>query len=301
MTVIECLNLSKTYTKNTKAIDNLSFCIEENKITGLIGRNGAGKTTLLKLIAGYLRPTAGEIAVFSRNPFNDITTSSNLIFIDDHMIFPSSFTLMDIVNTMKGFYKNWDHRLALNLLDYFSLDVKHSHHALSKGMQSTFNAILGLASRSPLTIFDEPTTGMDPAVRKDFYRALLKDYVNHPRTILLSSHLVNEVENILEDILLIKNGMKRLHLDVSSLKEYALGFSGNATIIQDLFKSREIIFQESFAQNSVYTVVTHDFSEQDLREFKKTGVRINPVSVEDLCVYLTAKTKGGIQDVFNRE
>lgn len=299
MNVVECFNLRKTY-KHVHAIDNLSFTIGENKITGLIGRNGAGKTTLLKLLAGYYRPTAGEVRVFSQNPFNNINVSANLIFVDDHMVFPTSFTLADILGSAGTFYQNWDRDLAFKLLDYFSLNPKQSHSWLSKGMQSTFNVILGLASRSPLTIFDEPTTGMDVAVRKDFYRALLKDYLEYPRTIIFSSHLLNEIEDILEDILLIKNGTKCLHLAVTECKDYALGLRGNTREISQLFSSAQIIHQEDFAPDNTFVVVKNDLSQLKPEELKKAGFVLTAVPPEDLCVYLTAKNKGGIDDVFRR-
>lgn len=299
MNVIECSNLKKSF-KHFAAIDDLSIKIEENKMTGLIGRNGAGKTTLLKLIAGFLRPTSGEIKVFSQDPFNSLLVSANLIYIDNQMLFPSTFTLFDILNSAGSFYPNWDKGLAYKLLDYFYLDRTKSHSSLSKGMQSTFNVILGLAAHCPLTIFDEPTTGMDAAVRKDFYRALLKDYVAHPRTIILSSHLLNEIEDILEDILLLKNGTKCLHLAVTSFKEYALGLRGNASVIHQLIGNRTVIHEEQFARNNVFLVVKHDFSEHQLYELKRSDVGYSSVPTEDLCVYLTSKTKGGIDDVFCR-
>lgn len=206
MSVIQCEDLTKSFGK-LKAIDHLSFEIEENKITGLIGRNGAGKTTLLKMIAGYLKPTSGELKVFSEKPFNSLNVSANTMFVDDTMTFSDSMTLVDILIEVASFYPNWNSSLASGLFDYFSFNPNQPHNNLSKGSKSTFNSILGIASRCPLTIFDEPTTGMDSAVRKDFYRALLKDYLEYPRTIILSSHLLSELEEILEDILLINHGM----------------------------------------------------------------------------------------------
>jgi len=178
MSVIQCENLTKSFGR-FKALDSLSFEIEENKITGLIGRNGAGKTTLLKLIAGYLKPTSGELHVFLQHPFNSLLVSGNTIFVDDNMAFPESFTLEDILTEVAPFYPNWDARLAAGLFDYSSVNPKIRHSRLSKGSKSLFNSIIGIASHCPLTIFDEPTTGMDSAVRKDFYRALLKDYLEY--------------------------------------------------------------------------------------------------------------------------
>jgi ABC-2 type transport system ATP-binding protein len=183
MDVISCEGLTKTFGR-VKAVSELSFTIEENRITGLIGPNGAGKTTLLKIIAGYMRASSGQITVFSENPFNSLKVSSNMIFIDENMKFAPSFSLSEIMLAASSFYKNWDMELAKGLFDYFSLDPKQQHHNLSKGMKSTFNMIIGLAARCPLTIFDEPTSGMDAGVRKDFYRAMLKDYLQKPRNII---------------------------------------------------------------------------------------------------------------------
>lgn len=299
MKVIECSRLSKSY-ERTKAINNLSFSIEEYKITGLIGRNGAGKTTLLKIIAGLLHKTSGEIRVFLEEPFNNLKVSANIIFIDDNLAFPKSFCLGDILETAGAFYANWDMALARGLLEYFALHPKQFHENLSKGMRSTFNVILGISSRCPLTIFDEPTVGMDGAVRKDFYRALLKDYVQNPRTIILSSHLLNEIENILEDILLIDKGEKCLHMPITYLKELAIGLRGKKEIVDELTKDTETYHQETLGKDSSFKVVKNDFSQAKLQYAKKAGVEILPVTAEDIYIYLTSGNKGGIDDVFNR-
>lgn len=299
MSVVECRNLTKSYGK-LSAIDDLTFDIEENKITGLIGRNGAGKTTLLKLIAGYLRPTSGELKVFAHNPFNSLEVSAHTMFIDDNMSFPNTFTLVDILVEVAPFYPNWDSRLAQGLFDYFSLNPKQRHGRLSKGSKSTFNAIIGIAARCPLTLFDEPTTGMDSAVRKDFYRALLKDYIEHPRTVILSSHLLGELEEILEDILLLDQGTKRLQLPLIEMKEFAIGLRGNAQAVLQFIEGREIIYQEEFAPSSLYVVVKKDLAPGAYDRARQNGIESVPVFVNDLCIYLTGKSKGGIDDVFKR-
>ncbi|WP_434509980.1 ABC transporter ATP-binding protein [Desulfitobacterium sp. AusDCA] len=307
MKVIECENLTKSFGR-FKALDGLSFEIEENKITGLIGRNGAGKTTLLKLIAGYLRPTGGELKVFSQHSFNNLSVAGNMIFVDENMAFPESFTLEDILAEAAPFYPNWDSRLAEGLFDYSNLNPQIRHSRLSKGSKSLFNCIIGIASHCPLTLFDEPTTGMDSAVRKDFYRALLKDYLEYPRTVLLSSHLLNEVEDILEDVLLLKQGRKCLHLPIDELKEWAMGLRGNAQVILGLLEGEEIIHQEEFAKDNVYAVIKRNINSPMVRDFiqegsgkaKQSGVELMPVSIDNLFIYLTEKSKGGIDDVFKR-
>ncbi|MCB8814007.1 ATP-binding cassette domain-containing protein [Desulfosporosinus shakirovi] len=299
MNVIQCHDVTKSYGQN-RALDHLSFEIGENKITGLIGRNGAGKTTLLKMIAGYIKPTQGELQVFTRKPFNNLDVSAKTIFIDDNMTFPDSFRLTDILSEVAPFYAAWNSSLADALFNYFSFDPNQAHSNMSKGSKSTFNSIIGIATRCPLTIFDEPTTGMDSAVRKDFYKALLKDYLEHPRTILLSSHLLSELEEILEDILLIDNGSKCLHLPIMELRELAVGIRGNEQALLTFVEGKELIYKEEFAKGSLYVVIKKESIEQEFKHVRQNGLEVLPISPDDLCVYLTGKTGGGIDDVFKR-
>lgn len=299
MSIIKCNDLAKKY-GNTEALDGLSFHIEENKITGLIGRNGAGKTTLLKIIAGFFRETSGEISVFGERPFNSLYVSANSIYINDEMTFPSTLRLSEILDTASQFYEKWDAQLAQRLFDYFSFRANQYYNNLSKGMKSTFNMIVGLSSRCALTIFDEPTTGMDAAVRSDFYRALLKDYINYPRSIIISSHHLNEIEHLLEDVLLLKDGKIHLHLPVTELKEWAVGIQGDAMLIEEWAKDKEIIHLKDIGTTRQYVVVRNNFMDSELRRARLAGLDISSVDPSDLCVYLTNKNKGGIDDVFRK-
>lgn len=299
MNIIECTDLTKRYGRQ-QVLDQLSLAITENKMTGLVGRNGAGKTTLLKLISGFIHPTSGDIRVFSENPFNSLRVSANSIFVDDQLSLPPALTLKEILEEAGSFYENWDEVLANGLFDYFSFNPNAYHGNLSKGMKSTFNMIVGLASRCALTIFDEPTTGMDAAVRKDFYRALLKDYIAHPRTIIVSSHHLSEIEDVLEDVLLINDGKVCLHLSVSDLKEWAIGLTGKMSTVAKWTEDKEVIHEQEAAPGRIFTVVKSDFSKEEMEQMKLEGIKVSSVPASDVCVYLTSRNKGGIDDVLNR-
>jgi len=295
MYVIECEGLTKKRRK-LKSLDNLSFSIKENTITGLIGRNGAGKTTLMKILAGYWYESSGSVKVFDQRPFQNLFVSANAIYVDDEMRFSNRLTLSDILKEAARFYPNWDEKLAKRLFNYFSFHPNQIHLHLSKGKKSTFNMIIGLASKCALTMFDEPTTGMDTAVRKDFYRALLKDYLAHPRTILISSHHLEEVEDLLEDVLLLDQGEKYFHLTMEELKEYAVGLSGRTEIMMQWTANKEVIHYKQIGKDTTYAVIKKSYL--PLQQAKELEIDVMPVSPSDLCVYLTSKEKGGIDDVF---
>nr|WP_279326073.1 ABC transporter ATP-binding protein [Bacillus sp. FJAT-47783] len=281
-----------------KALHNATFQIEENKITGVIGRNGAGKTTLLNMIAGLTSETSGDIKVFSEKPFQSLTVSANTIFISDQMMLPPSMTLFHTLKAASLFYEHFNLELAERLLHYFSIDPNQYYEKLSKGMKSTFQAIIGIAARCPLTIFDEPTTGMDAGVRKDFYRALLKDYLAYPRTILLSSHYLNEVEDLLEDILIINDGQVLMHKSISEMKEWAVGLRGDSSFVDSWTKEKEVIHSQNIGAHEKYVVVKNDLTEDERYHLQVNEVHVRHVSPSDLSVYLTNNSKGDIDNVF---
>ena len=188
--------------------------------------------------------------------------------------------------------------LPKNSLTIFPLIQQAIIIDYQKGKTSTFNSIIGLAARCPLTLFDEPTTGMDEGVRKDFYRALLKDYMAHPRTIIISSHHIDEIEDLLENVLLLKNGNVYFHLPMTELKEWAIGIEGEIGTIESLIENREVLFQKRIGSHSLYAVIKNDWSLQEQQDAYLSGVELSPIRSSDLFVYLTNEKKGGIDDVF---
>ncbi|TYS70446.1 ABC transporter ATP-binding protein [Sutcliffiella horikoshii] len=297
MKVVECEGLVKDYGRS-RALNDLSFHISENKITGLIGRNGAGKTTLLNIMAGFQKQTSGEVRVFNEQPYNSLFASANSILVDDQMSFPIALNLGEVLNAAASFYPKWDAELASKLFEYFSFRLDYRHSELSKGMKSTFNIIVGLASRCSLTMFDEPTTGMDASVRKDFYRALLKDYITNPRTIIISSHHLEEIEDLLEDILLLKNGEKLLHIPISEVKEYAIAVQGKTSVLNDWLEDKRVLYRKTISSELSYAVIENNYTEKIKQDARKLEFELSSVSSNDICIYLTSKERGGIDEVF---
>jgi len=294
MNVIDCQKVSKGF-RRTNALVDITFQLTEQKITGLIGRNGAGKTTLLKIMAGFTKHRSGEVSVFGKNPYNNLMVSANSILVDDQMTFPDSLTLEEILQSAPAFYKRWDAQLAARLFQYFSLDSKQQHSKLSKGARATFNMIFGLSTRCELTMFDEPTNGMDEAVRTDFYRALLKDYIAHPRSILISSHHLAEIEHLLEDILLIHKGKVVFHESLDKVKEYAVAVQGPIADVERWTEGEEILHSKRVDAQRLYVVVKDN---SKLESARLEGAVIQALPASEVCMYVTSETKGGIDDVF---
>lgn len=289
MSVIDCQKLTKQY-KEKVALNAMTLSIEENKIIGLIGRNGAGKTTFLKMCAGLLKPTSGEIKIWNEKVFDNLSVLSKVILVDEEIQYALGLKLNDILYTARYFYPKWNETFARKLLDYFDLKGKYTYSKLSRGMKTQFNIIMGLSSRMPLTLFDEPTSGLDIAVRKEFYRILLKDYMNHPRTIILSSHLISEIENLLEEIVLIKDGELVLHASTDQLQKYGILLNGNKDILEQFTKTKSVLCKEEMGK-LVKIGIKNDLTQGDYNFLKEHRVNISNLNTEDVCIYLTKSNK----------
>ncbi|MGE1049664.1 ATP-binding cassette domain-containing protein, partial [Bacillus sp. GMs2/1] len=205
MIALETKDITKKYKKKI-AVNEVTISLEEHKIYGLLGRNGAGKTTLLNLLAGQITSSSGSVSIFGENVFENSKAMQNICFVRVKETAYLNDKVKDIFNLCNMFYKNWDQEFAEELARRFQLNLKDKYHKLSHGMQTVVGIIQGLASRAPITIFDEPTTGLDAAHRELFYSLLLEEYGEHPRTIILSTHLVEEVTHVIEDVIIIKEG-----------------------------------------------------------------------------------------------
>lgn len=298
MTAITFQNVNKSY-HSSPILQNMNIAIKKNTLTGVIGRNGVGKTTALKLIAGFTQPSSGQVTVFGHSPFNNVIVAENRIFVDDRMAFPESFTLKQILREAARFFPNWNATLANGLVDYFDLHLLRRHSALSKGKKSTFNTIIGLAARCPLTIFDEPTTGMDSSARQDFYRALLKEYIAHPRTILVSSHHVEEIEHLLEDVLIIHQGDIGYFGSTTELQEKYIRLIGNEAAIQSFIKKRKT-YNKQLNGTLSNVIIDNDLTSAEYAQLQSAAIRTQAVSANDAYITLTSSSKGGIDDVLQR-
>ncbi|MDR7075812.1 ABC-2 type transport system ATP-binding protein [Neobacillus niacini] len=283
--VVEVNQLDKSYGE-FKAIEDINFMIEENKIYGLLGRNGAGKTTLMKLITAQEFPTGGELKVFGANPEENRSVLSRICFIKESQKYPDNFSVHDILKVSKSLFPNWDEEFAYSLIKGFNLPLKRKPKKLSRGMHSAVGVVIGLASRAPLTIFDEPYLGLDAVSRSLFYDKLMKDYSEHPRTVILSTHLIDEVSNLLEHILVIDKGRLIINDEAENLRGIAYTVTGQAARVEAFVKNKEVIDREPFGGLLSATVIQNKNS-LDQNQAATSGIEISPLSLQQLVVHLT--------------
>ncbi|MEW9700992.1 ABC transporter ATP-binding protein [Paenibacillus sp. SI8] len=286
--IVDVRNLTKSYGEVT-AVDQVSFTIEANKIYGLLGRNGAGKTTIMHMLTAQQFATSGEVKVFGLAPYENNRVLSQMCFIKESQKYPNSFRVIDVLDVAESVFSNWDREYADSLIDEFRLPLKRKMRKLSRGMLSSVGIVVGLASRAPLTIFDEPYLGLDAVARSIFYDRLLEDYAEHPRTVILSTHMIDEVSRLLEHVLLIDNGKLIIDEDADDLRGRAITVAGLTNAVELFVKGREILDRTPFgAMTSVTLLGT--LSAEDRREAEELGLELAPVSLQQLIVQLTGRT-----------
>lgn len=283
--IVEVSGLSKHYGK-VKAVDNVGFTLEEGKIYGLLGRNGAGKTTIMHMLTAQIFKTSGELKVFGEEPYENEKVLNRICFIKESQKYPETFRVKDVLNVSPLFFPNWDKELAMALVEDFRLPLKRRMKKLSRGMLSAVGIVVGLASRAPLTIFDEPYLGLDAVARNLFYDRLLQDYAEYPRTIVLSTHLIDEVSQLLEHVLVIDGGKLLLDEEAETLRGNASNVVGAASKVEDFLAGKRIIHRAPFGGLMSATVLGQ-LSAQERMRATELGLEIGPVSLQQMVVHMT--------------
>lgn len=283
-TVVEVAGLTKRYGK-VRAVDGVSFRLEENRIYGLLGRNGAGKTTLMSLLTAQEFATDGTIEVFGHSPVENASVLARTAFIRESQRYPEDFRVKHVLRSAPWFFAHWDADFAARLADDFRLPLGRRMKKLSRGQLSAVGVIVGLASRAPLTFFDEPYLGLDAVARQMFYDRLLADYAEHPRTIVLSTHLIDEVSNLLEHVIVIDDGRIIIDSDADDLRGSATTLAGTATAVDAFTRGREVLHRDGLG--GLATATVSGLSADDRRAAADAGLELTPVSLQELIVRST--------------
>lgn len=285
MTKIEAKNLTLDFGKH-KALNNINFQLEGQKIYGLLGRNGAGKTSLLSILASFREPSSGSLLINGEEPFENSSLMQQVHFVYNKNYKEETRNLKSFIEDHERYRPNFNKEYALYLVDKFKIPTTKPLKKLSQGMQSAVNVTLGLASRTPITIFDEAYVGMDAPTREIFYKEVLEDQSNHPRVMILSTHLVSEMDYLFDEVLMIKNGRLIVHEDYESI------VSKGATIIGHFEKVDQFVgtmMQVNTQQlgNTKSVTIIGELSDAQREEASHKGLEVGPVALQDLFIYIT--------------
>ena len=278
---ISVAGLTRRY-RGQLALDQVTVDFEPGSITGLLGRNGAGKTTFLRIVAGHEFASAGTVAVLGASPAGNEAVLRRMIFVREDQAYPD-FRVRQVVRAASWFYPNWSHELAGALLDEFSLPLDRKVGHLSRGMRSAVGIVIGLAARAEVTLFDEPYAGLDAVSRQLFYDRLLADYAEHPRTVLMSTHLIDEAAGLFERVVVLDRGRVVLNTAADDLRGAATSVSGPAIAVAEftagrpVWDSRRVASQES-------AVVAGALDETDRARAAALHLHLEPLTLQQLVV-----------------
>ena len=286
-TVVAAQGVSKRY-GDLRAVDGVSFTIRENTIYGLLGRNGAGKTTLMQVLTGQTTASGGTLKVFGASPYENQAVLSRVCFIKESQRYPDGFKVRHALSSARLLFPYWDEQFAQELLHDFELPPGRSVKKLSRGMQSSLGIVVGLASRAPLTLFDEPYLGLDAVARQLFYDRLLADYAEHPRTVVLSTHLIDEVSNLIEHVLLIDRGKLIVDDEAEALRGQVLTLTGPSAAIDELITpaaGREL--RRERVGGLTRATLRGPLAPAERSRAQALGLDLRPISLQQLVVGIT--------------
>jgi ABC-2 type transport system ATP-binding protein len=282
--LIEARDLTKKYGAHV-ALDRVNFSVQAGRIVGLIGPNGAGKTTALRAVLG-LTAYEGSLQVLGREPFRERTElMHDACFIADVAVLPSWLRVDHAIDFVAGVHPRFRRDRALALLAKNEITGKRRMRELSKGMKTQVHLALTMAIDAKLLVLDEPTLGLDILARSAFYDALVNDYMDETRTILITTHQVEEVEKLLTDVLFIDKG--RIVLD-SSLDDIATRYAAIVVAADRLEAARA---EKPFYERRMLGKVVLYFEQPNLEKLASFG-EVHTPTVSDLFV---AKLSGGVE------
>jgi ABC-2 type transport system ATP-binding protein len=275
---------------DTTAVDGLSARLAGGRIHGLLGRNGSGKTSLLSVVAAFRRADAGTVTLDGRPVYEDPVAVGDICFIRGAgdtvgSDYPGD-RVRDALDFAAATRRYWDAAHARALVERFDVPTTKRLGELSRGQRSAVGITLGLASRAPVTIFDESYLGLDAPSRYAFYDLLLADLAEHPRTFVLSTHLIEEVAPLFEEVLIIDRGQVVLQGEADDLRARGATVTGAAEVVDRFVADLRVLGDRQLGPTRSVTVFG-DLDDGRRRAARDAGLEIGPVPLQDLFVHLT--------------
>ena len=280
--ILKTEKICKSY-GSISAIEDVSVRFTAEGIYGLFGRNGAGKTTLLNILSSRIFPDAGNVTCYAK----DISEQPGVIvksccYMPEKHYFPARFKVKKLLYHGKMSFPNYSESYAEKLCRSFKLNTEQKYEALSRGHQSIFRIVLGLAAKAPITMFDEAVLGLDAAARDMFYSELIDEFARNPRLFIISTHFIEESADLFNEAIIIKNGGVIRQAPVEALLSNAFYVSGKAAQVDTFIQNRTVIGLQTI--NDLKTAVV----EGDLSaEQQVPGLNYSSLTIQKLFIHLT--------------
>ncbi len=280
-----CNGLNKSYGKK-EVLKNVELTLEPGKIYGLIGRNGAGKTTLLSILSNQNPASFGSVTLDGEPVWENRKALDQICFSRELNITAESglaqYTVKRYLAAAAAHFAHWDKDMASALIRQFDLDVKKKLSKLSKGMLSMVTIIVAMASKAPYTFLDEPVAGLDVVAREQFYKLLLDEYTNTGRTFVISTHIIEEAADVMEEVIIIKDGGILLKENTQNLIDRARLVSGLAGEVDSATAGLEVHHCRKVGRSKTVTVLLKEG--EDLRQ--GCDVTVQPVTLQNIFLAL---------------
>lgn len=285
--MITLKNISKYY-KNKAAVRDINLTFEKGVIYGLLGRNGAGKTTLINIITNRIFASGGEFLIDGENGVENDFAQSKIFCMTEKSGYPTDLKVKDGLHYVKGFYDNFDSEYADRLCKLFGIETNKHIKALSTGYTSIFKLILTLASGAEVMIFDEPVLGLDANFRDLFYKELIARFTQLENTVIISTHLIEEVSGILERVIIIDDGKILADASADELKECAYVVSGERDKVENFIKGKTVLHRQALG-NYLAATVSAKATDETVKEIKKAGLEVSSPKLQEVFIKLTNK------------
>ncbi|MCK0471053.1 ATP-binding cassette domain-containing protein [Halalkalibacter sp. APA_J-10(15)] len=282
---VKATNLSLQY-KEFEALKDVSFSLEQGKIYGLIGRNGAGKTTLLSILSSFMERSSGTLEIGGEDPFENRRIMPHVNFVYETDYSEEYEPIKRYFDFAERYRLTFDREYAKDLAARFKLPLDKPIKKLSSGMQSALNVTIGLASRSPITIFDESYRGMDAPTRELFYKEVLEEQARHPRIMILSTHLVSEMDYLFDHVLILDRGALLVDEPYDEIISRGASITGEANNVDQFVNGMNQLSRKQLGSTKS-VMVYGELTEKEVRLAEELGLEIGPVSLQELFIHLT--------------
>lgn len=279
--------LTKQY-RHQVILQDISFRLVPAKIYGLLGRNGAGKTTLLNIISNRIFPTAGTVRLGKENIDNNDAALSKIFLMSEVNLYPREMNLRQSFDLADATYGDFDYKQANRLAELFNLNPKDKITNLSTGQRTLSKLIMALTVNADYVFLDEPILGLDATHRDLFYKELVRTYQERPRTFVLSTHLISEIQRLVEHVLILDQHQIVVDADLDELLAKAYAISGPAKLVDDYASGLRVLQTEDLGNIRTAYVLDH----LDDQRVIPDQIKIDHYDLQHLFIYLT---EGGVK------